>query len=469
VEDLFSTPTANVDPPKLTAHSPKEKAYQLSKTLDSKFVEMNTALTGMDSSMQSFVKKLADIHFTMENSIPESLHNSVKDALTNHKKRVLETLESLESRLKHCSTAIDSLHVKSNVLDTHLKSMSSSHSECSTKIDSMAQKIEQLCERNEYLDDKITQLLQKLEDGVETHRKGPQAERINMSLYTSDAADSENLNPCRNCDYLILSDSILRRIIPQRFTPKANTIKRFIRGGATTCTDFIKKYGTAFNPKNVILHVGTRDLQKNVMDSTEFTTLVETCNSTWSNAVIYISPIMTRRDMPDECVNEANQQIKSATEQCGVKIIDQFMPTESMFHDDVHLNNAGLASMVRHLKTALGLSKAAPRTPTRVNHQTSVIKRKNTQPPPTVPNSQMQSVKQDSNNSLAYPPYYPHCRPSVQGIPPNLFYPPSVPPPWFLGPNNPFAYPPMCPPKSWNPPLPEAWPTPNHNSSSRSF
>jgi hypothetical protein len=120
--------------------------------------------------------------------------------------------------------------------------------------------------------------------------------------------------------------------------------------------------------------------------------------------------------MPDECVNGANQQIKSATEQCCVKIIDQFMPTEreSMFHDDVHLNNAGLAAMVRHLKTALRLSKAALRTPTRTNHQTSVIKGKNIQPPPTVPNSQMQSVKRDSHNSLAYPSYYPQCRQSVQ-------------------------------------------------------
>ena len=56
------------------------------------------------------------------------------------------------------------------------------------------------------------------------------------------------------CDYLILSDSILRRIIPKKFSPNGKTIKRFIRGGANTCSNFILKNGEHINPKNVLIH-----------------------------------------------------------------------------------------------------------------------------------------------------------------------------------------------------------------------
>ena len=34
------------------------------------------------------------------------------------------------------------------------------------------------------------------------------------------------------CEYLILSDSILGRIIREKFTANGKTVKRFIRGGA---------------------------------------------------------------------------------------------------------------------------------------------------------------------------------------------------------------------------------------------
>jgi hypothetical protein len=37
------------------------------------------------------------------------------------------------------------------------------------------------------------------------------------------------------CYYLILSDSILGRIIPEKFTANGKTVKRFIRGGAQLC------------------------------------------------------------------------------------------------------------------------------------------------------------------------------------------------------------------------------------------
>ena len=60
------------------------------------------------------------------------------------------------------------------------------------------------------------------------------------------------------CDNLILSDSMLRRISPKRFTPKQNTIKKFISGGSVAGLNYIENYGKSIKPKKVIIHIGTR-------------------------------------------------------------------------------------------------------------------------------------------------------------------------------------------------------------------
>lgn len=52
----------------------------------------------------------------------------------------------------------------------------------------------------------------------------------------------DNANTVTECDVLILSDSMLKRIQPKRFTPEGKTIIRFIRGGAKVCSNFVEKY-----------------------------------------------------------------------------------------------------------------------------------------------------------------------------------------------------------------------------------
>ena len=41
------------------------------------------------------------------------------------------------------------------------------------------------------------------------------------------------------CDVLILSDSMLKRIQSRRFSPNGKTITRYIRGGAKACVKFV--------------------------------------------------------------------------------------------------------------------------------------------------------------------------------------------------------------------------------------
>ena len=69
-------------------------------------------------------------------------------------------------------------------------------------------------------------------------------EQERQSLSRSVNSESEESHVKSKCDYLILSDSIIRRIHPKRFTPKAATMKRFIKGGAATCSNFVEKYGS---------------------------------------------------------------------------------------------------------------------------------------------------------------------------------------------------------------------------------
>jgi hypothetical protein len=109
------------------------------------------------------------------------------------------------------------------------------------------------------------------------------------------------------CDNLILSDSILRRIQTNKFTPNAKTIERFIRGGATTCANFVNKYGHTLNAKNVLIHVGTRDIQTDGVKATEFTSLLDTCTKTLGNAKIYVSLMTRRRDIPDQEISTVNR------------------------------------------------------------------------------------------------------------------------------------------------------------------
>ena len=159
------------------------------------------------------------------------------------------------------------------------------------------------------------------------------------------------------CDYLILSDSIIRRIHPKRFTPKAATMKRFIRGGAATCSNFVEKYSSNFETKNILLHVGIRDLQNNGIQNHEFAKLFEVCSQTWKDANIYMSLIMRRRDKSYDIILDANKQIRQILQKFpNIRIIEQFEPSDRMFHYDVHLNNYGISAIVNHLKIALNLS-----------------------------------------------------------------------------------------------------------------
>jgi hypothetical protein len=148
-----------------------------------------------------------------------------------------------------------------------------------------------------------------------------------------DVTFSNHAQPISECYYLILSDSILRRIIPKKFSPKEKTIKRFIRSGANTCSNFILKNGEHINPKNVLIHIGTRDLQNHgVVSDEEFNNLFEASEQMWPNSKKCILPIIRRKDMSNEIIDAANEIIISDCEKFeAISLIKKFVPSEDMF------------------------------------------------------------------------------------------------------------------------------------------
>ncbi|CAC5404145.1 unnamed protein product [Mytilus coruscus] len=237
--------------------------------------------------------------------------------------------KSFDDKVKHCNGSLDSLHIKTNVLDTQIKQVISKQTDQSASIESRSS------------------IVTSLQDRVEELENNRGIPNNNLSQVSK-----------TKCDVLILGDSILRRIQPKRFTPQGKTVVRFIRGGAKTCTSFVKKNGQRFEPKNILIHIGTRDLQGEGVKEDEFPQLFDQCTKTWNNSSIYVLPIISRKDIHDDIVNQANNTIELVCDLYpSIHKIEPFEPSYDMFHDDVYLNyGKGLPAIVKHLKIALNIS-----------------------------------------------------------------------------------------------------------------
>ncbi|VDI50281.1 Hypothetical predicted protein [Mytilus galloprovincialis] len=329
-------------------------------------------------------------------------YQPISEMLNNHKTTVTESLSTIESKIKHCATGIDSLKTKANVADNLVKDLKANQVEHKLTID------------------KMSTLIVILDDRIE---------------------------------------SIIRRIQTERFTPGARCVKRFIRGGASTCTNFIEKKGTEFNTKNVLLHIGTRDLQNNGIKDDEFVKLLDMCTKTWIHAKVYVSLITSRRDFSDKMVTEANQIIGSVcTNYSNVTVIEQFRPSDNMFHDQVHLNNLGLSVIIKHLKAAMNLSPPSPRP---LRHQYGQPNGSWNDRPSSAPpfqNIQLPMNNMDMTRPLSNPSAFESPQMTNHISPMNMMTPP---------PANPFMqwFPPqipmnMCAPwrQPWNVPPYTSWP-----------
>jgi hypothetical protein len=85
--------------------------------------------------------------------------------------------------------------------------------------------------------------------------------------------------------------------------------------------------------------------------------ICEILTRTWPNAKIFFLPIIRRKDISYDKVEHANSIIASeCNKYAEISLIQNFEPSDDMFHDFVHINNRkGLPAVVRHLKNAMNM------------------------------------------------------------------------------------------------------------------
>ncbi|CAG2194614.1 unnamed protein product [Mytilus edulis] len=360
--------------------TPKEKIAKHGQMLSSKLDTLTATLTTIDISFKLFVNKLTDLKNATDTIVPD-IKGFVPELISSNQKikYVSQQIENFDNKIKHCNQNLESIHLKINLLDTQFK-------ESALNKDIIIEKMQNnekiLIDFREENNDSMEAISNKI---AEFNNRISRLEEINTSMNSrcnskesiieqrekrTSESHTQNVG-VSECDYLILSDSILRRIIPKKISPDGKTIKRYIRGGAETCSTFIEKNGKNIKPQHVLISIGTRDLQNNAVKNKEFENLFHTTTQIWPNAKIFVLPIIRRKDMPDARVHDANEIL--ATE-ClkfqKITLIKKFEPTDEMFYDQVHLNSKqGLPEIVKHLKTAMNMYGNRPSRSNHANQQ----------------------------------------------------------------------------------------------------
>ncbi|CAC5405516.1 unnamed protein product [Mytilus coruscus] len=184
--------------------------------------------------------------------------------------------------------------------DTQLKQVISKQTDQSASIESLSSIVTSLQDRVEELENnrrtRNDNECPSIQNDISRVENTPISDTNNTSTKLSQVSKTK-------FDVLILGDSILRRIQPKRFTPE------------------------------------------------------DQCTKTWNNSSIYVLPIISRKDIHDAIVNEANNTIELVCDLYpSIHTIERFEPSYDMFHDDVHLNyGKGLLAIVKHLKIALNI------------------------------------------------------------------------------------------------------------------
>ena len=116
-----------------TKLAPKNRLLQHSKTIDTKFSEINSILSVIDQTMKSFVEKLAQL-YSIREKVPQNVQSVITNSVNAKKKEMMSQWKSIDDKVKHCNGSLDSLHIKTNVLDTQLKQVISKQTDQSASI-----------------------------------------------------------------------------------------------------------------------------------------------------------------------------------------------------------------------------------------------------------------------------------------------------------------------------------------------
>lgn len=229
--------------------SPKERVTQYQESLQTKLTNIDTILETLNSTLLTVVDLVANMKTTVEfissglNEKSEKCNKAIKD--------VTDKVKALEAKVNHTNGLADSLHTKTNILDNQIKTIDQNQGKISEKLDKIQQVIENdesnilvhtsikngKCDENNktgfnLIEDQFTH---KIVGGKPKPISTQQLTTSDITLDSDKAVDHVHkdvnndeiidIHDTIKCGTLILSDSILQRIVPKRFSPKEKTIK----------------------------------------------------------------------------------------------------------------------------------------------------------------------------------------------------------------------------------------------------
>lgn len=90
--------------------------------MEHEFNEIHNIQFIIDNTLKQLSEKNPDLS-NMKSQVLESVQPMMSESLNAHGRKISEHLGNTESKFKHLNCSLDSLHVKSNVFDTHIKKM----------------------------------------------------------------------------------------------------------------------------------------------------------------------------------------------------------------------------------------------------------------------------------------------------------------------------------------------------------
>ncbi|CAC5388773.1 unnamed protein product [Mytilus coruscus] len=308
-KQFTSTPVS-----KKSTLTPKAKVAHHQETLHSNLESIFTVLETVDTALVSIVGIVSDIKHAVDDF--DNLSSKSENQLKSFTKQIKEQLNTIESKIKHNNTSIESLHIKSNSLDKQVKDISENQIKIMEKLDNIQKSVQS--HRDEH-EDSMTELKEKFHtfetQSIKVQDKS-QKTRLNVqdetellnnisdkpkdinnndpSTSSSQIHPGDNIKPGIDTDNLILGDSIIRRIQARRFNPYESTVIDYINGGANSCVEYVQEVGQKLNPKKVLVHIGRRDLRGDGVKEHEFKALFSEMTRIWPKSEIYVLPILKK-------------------------------------------------------------------------------------------------------------------------------------------------------------------------------
>ena len=174
----------------------------------------------------------------IKNAVPEIIASNQKF------KHATQLLDNMDGKIRHCNLTLDSLHTKLNSLDSQLKESSVNKTSIIEKLEVSIKAIEDFRGENKDSMEQISSKIKDLEDRIsqledtkilKQANEKPKHPTVNTQekvvkdngkpdQQDEDVTFSKHAQKLSECYYLILSDPILRRIIPKKFSPREKTV-----------------------------------------------------------------------------------------------------------------------------------------------------------------------------------------------------------------------------------------------------